>query len=307
MKKVHTKIVIDMISGEVLEDQFYSYDGDWARCDDDDNIADTLSPVGDQLERLVTQPEKGFLSFRTGTDLFGLPGELGEFGSGDEGLTVEQAPIAPNLDRDEEFQLNQQGFRTARVPTFNRSGKFVRRVTRIVPIPDAELENFIGANAAQTLRSNRQINLLSSQRTEAALRGDLDVSPAFEREAGERTQQTQLSVLRGAGLGSTSGSQQIALQEQTNALLRDAIRRGEITSGQAISLQQQQLGSNIQNQLLQNISSNRFRGAQLNLQQQGLNQELQIANLLAQQGRRAGQQELLGTVAGAAIPGLIKL
>lgn len=211
----------------------------------------------------------------------------------------------------EDFQLLQQGRRKE----FTDDGGFFIR-----EIPDAELGAAVGDRAASQIIANRQTSLVGSQiqeasnrRTLAALRGEI-TSPLFERGAEKRAGQTLLAAQRGPGATSTPGIQNIQRQRESDAVLRESIAGGEITAGQAINFQQLQQSSNVQNQLLQNLQGGRFGAAQiglgqgqLGLGQQDLNTQLQIANILSRSGRTAGQQQLLGTVAGAIIPSLIGL
>lgn len=203
----------------------------------------------------------------------------------------------PGVDTIEEFQLRQQGFISIPLPGGG---------TRIVQIPDNQLDAALGKQAADQLRLNRSINLLTSQRTEDALRGNLPVSPAFEEDAAERLARETLGVLRTSGVRSTSGANIISNVQSSNALLREQIRRGEISSGQTNVLQQTQSQSDILNRILQGQTRNKFQTAQLGLQQQDLNTQLQIANLLGRQGAQAGQQQLIGQIVGATAPSLIR-
>jgi hypothetical protein len=78
----------------------------------------------------------------------------------------------------------------------------------------------------------------ASERELKALRGELEVDPAVEREIEEGWLETQERMSRQLGPGwevSTPGIQASAEQKQRAAELRDAVRRGEMTTSEAVA------------------------------------------------------------------------
>jgi hypothetical protein len=328
MKKVHTRVVIDMMSGATLEDEFYWYEGEWAKCEE--QVEDVGGFFEKDLPRVVEDPTDpknigtvlGLLGLggAAALPLLGFPAAgaaLGAAGLGSaaisEGATNylfpqeidAPAPEASDFDDQsisefnaarEEFQLLQQGLRKESTP-----GGF-----RIAEIPEAELAEAVGERGAEKLILGRQIQRERLEFELAAGRGEV-TSEAFNQAARESRQQAETAVARGAGAQSTSGAQQLALNRRTNELLREQISQGRLSGAGAINLQQQQLGGQLQNQLFQGLQQGRLGAGQLGLQQQGQATQLQLAQLLGQFGQQAGQQQLLGTIGGAAIPGLIGL
>jgi hypothetical protein len=110
--------------------------------------------------------------------------------------------------------------------------------------------------------------------------------------------------MRGAGVTSTAGIQTLSKLQESTDIARERVRTGEITSGTAQNLLQQQTLADLQTRQLQGFQQGRFGAAQLSFQQQELDTQLRIAQLMGRYGQQAGQQQLLGTVAGAGIGAL---
>lgn len=198
----------------------------------------------------------------------------------------------------EDFQLLQQGLRKEAAPD---GGFFIRE------IPDAELIEAVGQRGGERLLQTREITRLSRQRLKSALAGELPLPKAFERESEKRKEQTRVSLARGPGEFSTAGIQKFGQLQESEAIIEDAIRRGEITAGQAINLQQQQTTAGIQSQILQSFQTGRFGAADIGLRQQDLETQLRIAELFGGFGREAGRQELFGSVIEAGIPAATRI
>jgi hypothetical protein len=204
----------------------------------------------------------------------------------------------------EEFQLNQQGFMTARIPTFNERGEFVRRIERVVSIPDQELESFLGAEGAESVRTQRNIQQEQQQLTLSALRGELPPSSRFERLASERLAQETLGVQRGQGLGSTLGQQRLSRTRSDIAESREALARGERLQGQQLGLQQQQLFTGGLGQIQRSrLNLDVLKTQRELLERQILSEERQ-ASILGGFGRQAGELQLAGQLGGAGISAL---
>lgn len=273
--KIYNKIVFDMTSDnlDVIEEDYHIYEGPVAKC----------AIVGDIITGSIRDIEQIFSGEAQIEDIFLPPhlfGEGGVLGSQEE-FELPKIPSLPPRDTSfEEFQLLQQGFR--------------RGPNGIEEISDDELDAIVGGTAAARIKNERAIGLLGQERTLAALEGNLPVSPALERDIRGREQQTLLGLRRGAGVESTAGIQKLGQQQESADIVRERVRTGEVTSGQAQNILQQRLLGNQQSQILEGIQRGQFGEGQLRFQQQDLNTQIQLANLAGRYGQQAGQQQLLG-------------
>lgn len=104
----------------------------------------------------------------------------------------------------------------------------------LTKIPEEELL----AGMSEQDRLAYDISKLASERELAALKGDLPVDPALEREILENRQELGERMYRQLGSGwetSTPGIQATAEHTQRAAELRDAMRRGEMTTSEALA------------------------------------------------------------------------
>ena len=100
-------------------------------------------------------------------------------------------------------------------------------------IPEEELYQLMTPEQ----RLSTDIGRLASERELSALKGELPVDPALEREIGETEQELQERMFRQLGGGwetSTPGIYARAQHEQRASELRDAMRRGEMTTSEAL-------------------------------------------------------------------------
>ena len=114
------------------------------------------------------------------------------------------------------FALEEAGFRARRDERGNLVG--------FEPIPEAEL--------SPAKLEERQIEQLFRQRSLAALRGELPVSPALTRSLTEDRQNLEARLRRELGPGfatSTPGIQALAEQELRGNELLESARRGDLT------------------------------------------------------------------------------
>lgn len=92
------------------------------------------------------------------------------------------------------------------------------------------LEEFEGQEALRAAGISRQ----QSERMEKALKGELPIDPALERQIGEDEKQVRQKLLDQVGPGyetSTPGIESLATFRQRSEELRSAARRGEIDAG----------------------------------------------------------------------------
>lgn len=103
-------------------------------------------------------------------------------------------------------------------------------------IPMSQEEKLAAMSAAE--RQAYDIASLASDRELKALRGELPVDPATERELGTeeaRLRQSMFNQLGGGWETSTAGIQALGEQQQRAAAIRDAVRRGEMTTSESLA------------------------------------------------------------------------
>jgi len=105
---------------------------------------------------------------------------------------------------------------------------------RLVEIPEEEYYAGLSPQEQQAY----DISKLAGERQLKALRGELEVDPALEREIEEQELEIRERMARQLGPGwetSSPGIQTLAEQRKRAAELRDAMRRGEMTTSEALT------------------------------------------------------------------------
>jgi len=203
---------------------------------------------------------------------------------------------------DFEFFMNQAGYR--KVPI--KGGTYTWE-----EIADEDLINFVGSDQAQQIIDNRTIDQLYRDLIAKGLRGEI-VDPGFEARAKDLQNRLDVELFQ-RGQTAKKGS---SIGREKNLDLFNVIEntRGQIARGNVAGYAgEQRIRDYGQDQALQNLGFNlanqRFDlldlGLNYNLQQQSRADQINAANRAAAAGRRAGNEEFWGTVAGVAIPGLI--
>lgn len=243
--RVHTKVVIDMTSGAVLEDQWYEYDGPVALAGGGDSPpppseeerelqrqqAELLELQRRQLEQQLATQEllAPFLYEALGLrPIYETPGLDQQALSA---LQSEREKLLQEINEGPWMERARAGLRLAQIDREiealkSRAGE--RVLTGFEKIPPTE---------AEKLREEIELGLL--ERSKAALEGKLPVSPTLEREIEEQEKLLRETLLRNLGPGyetSTPGIE--ALQEHMSRATeaREAARRGELTLSEQLSL-----------------------------------------------------------------------
>lgn len=114
------------------------------------------------------------------------------------------------------------------------------------PIRDAS-GKIIGFEQSERGKLRADIEQKFLERTQKALRGELDISPTLERELSERGTRQEESLRRQFGPGfesTTPAGEAITRREQSDIEIREGARRGELTLNEQLSLARG--GQNIQ-------------------------------------------------------------
>jgi hypothetical protein len=254
-----------------------------------DFIEDTVDYVTEDIPRSISKSRPK--DYVTGNPIF----DIDPFGTRKEDDFDISPPSATASKEEidqfnlalEDFQLQREGFTRVALP----DGGFA-----IKEIPDARLKEFLGESGAERVRQNRSIGQRSRERLNLALAGELPVPLSFKRASGERREEARVRLARGPGEFSTPGIQKFGQLQESEAIIEDAIRRGEITAAQGINLQQQQTTAGIQSDILRSIQTGRFGAADIGFRQQDLETQLKIAEMSGRFGQKASEQELIGSV-----------
>lgn len=169
----------------------------------------------------------------------------------------------------------------------------------------SEEEILAGMSADE--RNAYQVQKLASEREISALRGELPVDPAVERDISGQRQELQERLGKQLGTGwetSTAGIQALSAQKQRELEMRDAVRRGEMTTSEAVAESRSGQLQQLQQQLLQGSGANQQRALDLttayetpkswlsNLREQKFQSKLAHANLEAQKmGQISGSMQ----------------
>lgn len=153
------------------------------------------------------------------------------------------------------------------------------------------------ASLSEPEKQAYDIQKLASERELKALRGELEIDPAVERDIREQNQQLAERMTRQVGTGwesSTPGIEALSKQKETEAIVRDAVRRGEMTSTEALAQSRSGQLQRLQEQVLRGSGTGQARALDVagayeqpkswlsNLRQQQFQSKLAKAQLQAQ-------------------------
>lgn len=194
--KIYTRIVIDLATGRVVEEQSYEYAG-----------AVALAKGGGSPPPPPPPSEEERALQREQTELLRYQRKLLEK------QLAQQNLLAP-------FLFEELGLK----PVYGEDGA----ITGFEKLPPSEAEKL-----------REEIDLALLERSQAALRGELPVSPTLEREIrdAEETLRERLRQQLGPGYEtSTPGIEALSAYTQRAVEAREAARRGELTLSEQLSL-----------------------------------------------------------------------
>ena len=275
--KIHTRVVFDIETGAILEDEYYEYSGPLALCGSGDApAAEGLDPTEKALNEQQLQMLKDQSAAQKELEPFML--ESMGYTRDDTGKIVKGPASASDILMNK--QLAMAGYDSA-------GGKLT--------------EDQMLANMTDTEKLNYQVSKASSQRELDAINGKLAISPALEEELGSEELQAQEMLQRKLGKDwalSTSGQSLMAKIKQKGNLVREEARRGMITTAEGITSSQANKKSMADANTL-NLASgfsesntdkiNKMMGL-VGLQTAGMNDSLSMSSKLASE--RANKQNL---------------
>lgn len=155
---------------------------------------------------------------------------------------------------------------------------------------------------------------LQGERLIAALRGELPIDPAFERSRDEQRQRVLATLAqRGVGPGDTAFAQTVSQFDAQTEALREAQRRGEISGGTGLFLEELGAGRRGGQQEFAGLGAfgerqsglfGRFGEAQQPFQfQRNLQLQASVQNAQSQGAFLGGVGQVLGTGLGFALGG----
>jgi hypothetical protein len=303
MAKVITKVVLSMATGDVLEEESFEYGGEWALLDGGGG-----GPLGAGIGTLMAGPIGGAAGYYGANNMSGAIGAADEAGipldqifwpfggQGMPGLDVPQLPKGrlgvKGLKALQKYQLALQGVRMKK----KKGGGF-----KVVPLTEEQMTNILGEDVAQQVLNNQAIQTAMQERTQAALAGDLPVSPALEESLREQQQATALGVARGSGAQSTPGIQLLAEQQTGANIAREAARQGQLTTGLGQNMLMQQQTAGMRAAPLQTVQQ--YLGS-IGVGQQQLATQLQLANIMGQYGQQAAHTQGIYGLGGTILGGI---
>jgi len=156
--------------------------------------------------------------------------------------------------------------------TGDKNSRIAQLEAELAATPMPTIEKIPESELPEAQRNARQIQGLLQGRQLKALRGELPVDPALERELKDQEAVLREGLARGPGLNSTVAAQKLGQFTQRAGLLRDSVRRGEIQSGGALLANRAGLLGNVGPGAAQPFSA--FPGRTLGLLS-GINQSFQ--------------------------------
>lgn len=261
--KIHTKVVIDIASGAVVEDQWHDYDGPVALAGGGGDApapspeeralqseqADTLRMQRSMLERqLATQDLLSPFLYEE----LGLRPTFGGLSSEQQSQLDALSTKRDRLQREITQLETAEGGTAGQRPSFGQFNDMAAQYDDMaadLAATNREIDqlNFgegaitgfeeIPPTEAERLRDQIELGLL--ERSQRALEGKLPVSPTLEREISEQGETLSARLRRNLGPGFETSSPAIeALQEHESRAIeaREAARRGELTLSEQLSL-----------------------------------------------------------------------
>jgi hypothetical protein len=275
--KIYNKIVLDIGTGAVLEEDSFEYSGPLALCGGGDAPA---AEGLDDTEKALNEQQLQMLKDQSASQKELEPFILESMGyTRDENGKIVKGPATAS-----DILLNKQLSMAGYDPA---GGKLT--------------EDQMLANMTDAEKLDYQVSKASKQRELDAINGKLAISPALEEELSSEENQAQEMLQRKLGKDwalSTSGQSLMAKIKQKGNLVREEARRGLINSSEGITSSQANRKS-MNDSNIENIASG-FSGNTINklqammgytgLQTSGMNDSLSMSSKLASE--RANRQNV---------------
>jgi hypothetical protein len=307
--KIYTRVVVEMFTWKVLEEESYEYTGPVALCGGGGTTVEA-APVDPAVTKLNQM-----------------------------NLNLNEQAIAQNAQL-RPYQLQSMGLKETQIAQTPEQAAEYNRLAAEVAAYDASpnrVPNAMAGNLARmkelnpaatlskmteeeqysamspTEKQSYDLQKKAYERTMLAYEGKLPISPAMEQELATQKGLTEENLRRRLGSGwglSTSGIQSMGDFNTNAELAREEARRGQITSGEGILLARQGFGSGLTQQNYSNytgypsstlgISSGLTNAANPYLQQQNMAFQANVANAQNANQSRSGLMSGLGSLAGLA-------
>jgi hypothetical protein len=276
--KIYNKLVLDIESGTVLDEDSFEYSGPIAHCGGGSAAPIVMpSPTEEALNAEQLQMLKDQRTSQKELEPFILE-SMGY-------LRDATGKIVRGPDTAEDILLRKQ----LALSGYDKTGNKLTEEQRIAYMTDAEKRSY-------------DLTKLNDERLMKAYNGELETSPALEEELGaEETQATEV-LQRKLGdnwMLSTSGQNMMKQIQQKGNLVREEARRGLITSGEGVAASRANINaleSSNRNSLSEisvgnaNNKLNRMMGY-INNQTGGLDNSLSMSSKLASE--RANMQNVM--------------
>ncbi len=226
--RVHTKTVIDIETGQVLEDEFYYSEESPAMCDFGTSVEAPPPP-----EKTETQLKTEDLQLKQLEKANMYSDLVTPVTLANAGYKMVTAP-----DGTQKLEALSPEERLAVMSPLDRSlYKTTLRQMGLSDTGDKLTEDQLLANMTDTERRNYELEKAYQERQLNALSGKLPVSPALEQDlaAQEKALSESLSQRLGPNwMLSTPGQKAMADFKQRAELMREEARRGQISTGEAL-------------------------------------------------------------------------
>lgn len=210
---IYERLIIDIESGEILEEQSFDYNGAIALCK-----GSVAAPEKTETEQAIDAEQLAMLKDYRASQKEMEPFILESIGyeRNAEGTIVKSSKKDPE-DILQEKELALKGY--------SLTGEKLTEDQMLNFMTDAEKLEYQNAK-------------LNQQRLKDAYEGKLEISPALEAELSTEEKQAQEVLARKLGNNwaqSTSGQQLMKAIKQKNNLVREEARRGMITTAEGVS------------------------------------------------------------------------
>jgi hypothetical protein len=315
--KIYTRIVVEMFTWKVLEEESYEYTGPVALCGGGGTTVEA-APVDPAVTKL-NQMNLNLNEQAIADNAQLRPYQLQAMGLREQGQVVDPATQARAAQLVQEIGAYDSAPEPYRSDPANQAAQRTRLAemgqinTAAAPSLVKLTEEEQYAAMSPTEKQSFDLQKKAYERTMLAYEGKLPISPAMEQELATQKGLTQENLRRrlGAGWGlSTSGIQSMGDFNTNAELAREEARRGQITSGEGILLARQGFGSGLTQQNYSNytgypsstlgISSGLTNAANPYLQQQNMAFQANVANAQNANQSRSGLMSGLGSLAGLA-------
>lgn len=220
--KIYTLLKIDIESGQIDDEISFEYDGLIAECKGDTTVAATPKSAEEiELDRqqvaLLKQQVADNDAYRKYTEEM-EPFTLESMGyERDSSGKIVKTGLAKAQDAMTAHQLAISGYDT--------SGNKLTEDQMLAEMSDTEKMDY-------------ETNKASKERLLKAYKGELDISPALEKELTSQETQAKEALMRKLGtnwMTSTAGQNAMRNLQEKNALIREEARQGIISSGEGIN------------------------------------------------------------------------